>query len=570
MSPGPSWKSPRTPNPKGQKINEPPIVMRLLNSNRIALGSLAVLWLSVRIYAMLTTEPPMCLELQQARKLLEYGWSATHGAPLWSPAGRLPEPAAFIYTHHPYLFFWLITAIYAVGGPYGVLLLMTLAKLIGCLLLFKTLDAHVDRFSAWLAALLCAIAPSGILEDFSASTVALSAIIWPIGAWLLLGRKDVNGAILRPPAWLCGILAFAAIQIDWLALPIIPALMSMMISWRAPWRKSLLEFSNNPCVRALAVGVTAGTLLFLIQVLVYIPDLGALFAWLSVKSGANSTTVSKTHLFLLVLVRAVAFVGFPLVLGTLIGCFCRSSLRAALAIAALVHVVFYGLIVAIIPNYFYTERTVYPGLLIPTAILTSVAIQRYRRLLPWLLVSLSLPGLIYAHLLLAVPDFSSVSKRLGGFIAQHSRNTDIVLTNLKPCEPPYAASDIVGGKATAVLADRRVYFGIERPSQVAQFPKFLKQNEGNLVILLARSRPVSPELLQIVRERAGFKATFEVSIPLGPTSLAGKIRAFAWYKIMRKAPPPSETVWDPSATFDIYQMKLEDPVWKFEVGKPSI
>jgi len=534
----------------------------------MALGSLAVIWLAVRLYAMLTTEPPMCLELQQARKLLEYGVSATHGAPLWSPVGRLLDPGASIYTNHPYPFFWLITAIYAASGPYAVLTLMTLAKLIGCLLLFKTLDAHLDRFPAWLGAVLYAIAPSGILEDFSASTVALSAIVWPIGAWLLLGRKDANGAIARLPAPWCGILGFAAVQIDWLALAIIPALMSMTISWRAPWRESVLKLSKDPCARALAIGATAATFLFLIQVLVYIPDLGLLFKWLLVKSGGGAATISKTHLFMLVLIRVVVLVGIPLVTGSLTGCFCGSSPAASLATAALVHSVFFGLIVAIIPNYFYTERTVYPALLIPAAILTSIAIQRYRRLLPWLLVSLSLPGLLYAHISLAVPDFSSVSKQLGGFIAQNSTNTDIVLTNLKPFEPPYAASDIAGGKATAILADRKVFYGIERPEQIAQLPKSLKQNEGNLVFLLARSRPISPELAQIVHERAVLKSTLEVAIPLGQTSLAGRIRAFAWYKIMRKAPPSAQTVWDPSVTFDIYQMKLENPVWKFEAGKP--
>ncbi len=533
--------------------------MRLLQSNRAALLSLIIIWILARLYAAHMVEPFMETEIQQARKLLEYGFAERHGASLWSPecTGTLPNPEAFNYTHHPYPFFWLLTGLLAVAGPYGILAFTTLLKLAGYILTFKTFDVRFGRSAAWLGTLLYGLAPCGLLEDLGYSCVTQSALLWPVGAWLLVGRKAGDGTTRQLSPWGCAILAFLAGQVDWLALAVIPGLVALVHDWSVPWRASLQAVIRNPRARALILGATASALLFAVQVVIYHPDMRNLSDWLAAKSGATGAAVSKAHMFALIGVRLMVFAGPALLLGAVLGAWGRNARRDPLALSVLVFFAGFALLVGLIPNYFYMERTVYVMLLFPLAALATAALQHAGKFTTLILAACMVPGVLYAHLYLSVPAYSPVARQLAELIARHSAKDEVVLTNLNPLQSPFSPGDVPGGKATGILSDRRIYFGIDRLDQISDLPKFLKRSQASLAYFQVRSRPVATDLESLLGQKSLKREEVSISFPVSAPTMAERLRAWAWHNIMRKSSAAAApTAAAGPVTIQIYHLDL--------------
>src|ERR1041385_462210 len=77
-------------------------------------------------------------EVVEARKLLDYGFWARHGAMLdaGTYVGRLANPGDYNYAHHPYPLFWLDTLLYWLFGKVGVYTLTAAVALAGSLLTY--------------------------------------------------------------------------------------------------------------------------------------------------------------------------------------------------------------------------------------------------------------------------------------------------------------------------------------------------------------------------------------------------------------------------------------------------
>jgi hypothetical protein len=437
-------------------------------------------------------------------------------------------------------------------------LVAALAKLAGCLLLFKILDLHFGRFPAWLASVLYALAPCALLEDVGYCCVTQSTLIWPVGAWLLVGRKRADGSLAQLPPWGCAALAFIAGQTDWLALVILPALAVLTLNWEQPWWKNISLAARNPRFRALALGGAASALVMAVQVVLYHPDLHDLYAWFALKAGARPQGgVSRASLLALAPLRLTAFVGLSLVLGALAGMFGRTHRRDPLLVSSLAFLLCFGGLVLLLPKYFYMERTVYVSLLFPAAALTSGALQRGSRVLASILAVISVPGVIYAHMMLSVPDYSPVARKLGEVFAKQSDIHDVVVTNIKPAQPPFKPSDITGSKAASIIADRRIYYGIEHMAQITELPKVLKRSRASLAFVVLKSRPLDSDLSEMLKRDAQLKASFEETLPISAPTLSERLRAFVWYTVMRKgSAPPVQTPDSGPAAFEIYRLEL--------------
>jgi len=317
--------------------------------------------------------------------------------------------------------------------------------------------------------------------------------------------------------------------------------------------------ARNPQVRGLALGGAASALIMAVQVYFYHPDFAALHQWFALKAGLISPGdgVSKARLFALVPVRLIAFVGLSLVLGAGAGFLGRRLRRDPFAIAALAFLVCFAALVLALPNYFYMERTVYVSLLFPAAALTAAALQRWGQPLAWALTTFSLPGVIYAHLMLSVPDCSPTAQKLGPLVAEHSDIHDVVLTNIRLGESPFKSSDITGRRATATIADRLIYFNIEHVAQVGELHQLLKRDDASLVFILLKSRPLDSDLYETLRQKGKLEASFEEYLPVSSLTTAERLRGFVWYRVMRKgtAPPPETTTSGP-AVFEVYRLRM--------------
>jgi hypothetical protein len=153
--------------------------------------------------------------------------------------------------------------------------------------------------------------------------------------------------------------------------------------------------------------------------------------------------------------------------------------------------------------------------------------------------------------------FSPTANTLGDFMREHTAETDAVLTNLKPAEPPFKASDITGGKATTVVADRFVLWGINSMQQMEAVPSWFKGASPPLLFIVARSRPLSPELITRIKEQAVLRETVVVKMPPNEESVADKVRSFVWYRVFKKGKMgeirPGASVKE--ETFDVYRFK---------------
>lgn len=499
----------------------------------------------------------MCTEVWNAHKLLDYGFFERKGARLspssWS--GQLPNPAAFNYTHYPLPMLWVYTLIYSFAGAWGVLGFTLACKLAGCIAVFLILSRFFDRFAAWLAAILFAAAPCSILLDLDTDLVAFGSLLWPVATLVILGWRGDARRGLAP--WKTGLMMFVAGQVSWFALTLIPALMSMTERWKGRLWATIIAVVKNRAAITLLFGGIGSFLLFLAQVVLYEPDFRELLSHIRLKLGESQpSAVPKWLLFTLLPLRTVIFVGPALIVGGVVGLFYVRRHPTPLMAAAIVYLPSFAFAALVIPNYFYMENIVYGSMLFPAAVLTAAAIQACGRLFFWLLVAIALPGVAYIHLSFSVPTITPTARMIGGMIASHTNKVDVVLTNLEPMRPPYKSGDVHSEKATKITSDRHIIYRVVSAEQLGDIPRVVKASDFPLVFVRCRSRTIAPELAARL-ERAELIAAEKVSIPVGASTMAEKLRGWVWYNVMRKAKRPTVEVESVHGEelFEVYRLR---------------
>jgi hypothetical protein len=434
-----------------------------------------------------------------------------------------------------------------------------LLKLVACVLVFKILDRNFERFAAWFGTVLFAVAPCALILDCDADLVATGAVFWPFAIYLLMCRPlGSTGA-----GWAAALAAFAAGQVSWFALTVIPGLMAFCEPWTRPLGASVKAVLKNKTAQALLLGGVASFAVFLAMVVIYDPEINQLIPFIRTRMGTTTfSTLPRFQLLTLFPVRTVIFAGVGLVVGMLAGLRSVGRVRTPLVMAAVVYLPSFLLTALLIPHYFYTENMVYGSLLFPAAVLTALAVQEQGRILPWLLAALAIPGMIYGQLYFAVPMISPTARVVAKFLADHTQRTDVVLTNLKSSNPPFKTSDVFSGKAVQVVADRVIFFGFDRLEHLDAVPIIMKSNAVPVVLMVCKSRPLDPLLLNKLQRDAKLETTATVSLPPQRLTVVEKIRAFIWYKIMRKAKPPTPSASEDAQAFEFELYRLT------EGGKP--
>lgn len=472
----------------------------------------------------------------------------------WS--GHLPNPEAYNYTHYPLPMLWVYTFVYWLAGGWGVMFLVLALKLVGCILVFKILDHHFQRFAAWFATVLFAIAPCSIILDCETDLVATGALLWPAAAWFLLMKKRPNG-VSAVPSWLAFMLTFVGGQISWFTLTLVPALMVMAAPPATSLRQTIAESLRDRVARALLFGALASFGFFLLQVVLYEPDFLTLIQHLRLKMGGEqSSRISRLSLFTLLPLRTVIFAGLALIAGGVSGLLLSHTNRKTLRTVAIVYLPSFLLAAIVIPHYFYMENIVYGSLLFPLAVLTAAVLEKQYRWLVLLLTVLALPGVAYTHLGFSVPTISATSRLIGRFMADHTAATDVIVTNVEMGHPPYKPSDVQAGKATSIIADRLVFYGVQSSEKLEQLPELLKRSDYNLIFIRSPGLPLSPDVSKRLEQDGQRLAVETLKLPTSELTLAERLRAYFWHEVMHKGKrlAPNSLSDSTTITFEVYRL----------------
>jgi hypothetical protein len=560
---------------------------QMLASRRLAIASIILLWVVTRIYPVLCLQPLMCDENWHVQKFLEYGVLERHGAAMIHngfDSGRLPNPWAFNRTHHPFPILWFYALISSLSGAWGIVVFSLGIKLATCVLNFVVMDRFFERASAWWASVLYCLAPCAVQLDVQAvNTTQLSSVLLPVGILLLLAaRGNCKPTGVRGYGhWGLGLAVFVTGQMDWFPLTLVPALLALAADWtKLRSGRVVAAFRNRECAQIL-LGTVLTVLVFVVQVVIYESDPGGLRSHLAMEAGAGKDAgISRAALlFKFMPLRALLFVGPPLLAGLAIGLLCvwrgglglgtrRGQEQAELELCAPMSLVVVALVclgslaatALVIPMYFLREVSVYTYVLLPAAVLSAVAFERWRRWLPWTLLALCLPGLLEMYLYASVPKISSTSMTVARFVAAHSAATDAVAANFGPGRPPYQSSDVMGDQATRYASDRLIRWNIETPEQLGELPEALKRREGRLVFFLDKTRPFD-ERLRKELQRGMLMASVNLELPRHQLNVAERARSFFYYKVMRKGYQGPSVRADAGATppkeeIEVYQVEL--------------
>jgi len=506
---------------------------------------LAILWALTRAWPMAQSVPWIYWEVGVAKKLLEYGFLERAGAVLdiHFMTGHLPHPERFNYVNHPYPIHWLNTAIYAVGGGWGIMAFNAVLGLVTCWLVYFALRSFFPERQSFIGAALFTAAPSAIIFDINMNHSAQAAIIWPLGVWLVAKIRDG-----KLTAWWLGLAAFVVGQMSWSPFAVFPllALGAMGLVWKKG--DGFETDIHRPMLRALLVGALLTGAVFALQIVIYTPNWSEVFGYIRGQASSDYG-VNTPRMLIGVAMRAALSLGPALALGALMGVWkvLRKQRTDWLRLSTLVFPAIFICCALLLQRYFYREHHLYEYLLFP---MTVLALEGWGNLRSKagkaLIVLLVLAGIAYPHIRASVPLVSRTVVQMAEALCTMSSPDETILTNGRPQQPPYATWDVGGEINTAYLADRIFRMGMDSAGKMESERDRFGQDQLPIIFLWNPSEPCGDEVRGLL-ESASPGMVLRIQRPGESTGLATKLRT-AYWKLIGKyrtegiadAPPVSE------------------------------
>jgi len=479
--------------------------------------------------------------------------------------GNMLNPGAYNYTHHPFPILWIYTALEASLGDWGIEFLSNLARLVGLLLTFSTLRKLTDDRAAWVASLLCAVAPASIFFSMDPSVIALGSVTWPVCAWIFFQMKDD-----RAKARALGFVVFAGGQVSWLTLTLLPSLMILTKSPNTNWKDDFLHPLRNRYWRAMIIGGGLTLLLFIIQILVYSPHLAADWDYLLRQSSTSSThTRSRWEIFPSILLRIVALTGPALLYGAFRTFFKTQKSgahRLSIERAGQVFFAIFILTGLVLSRFFLNERSMYEYLVFPAACLTAIALHRapHRRTVA-ILVLLAAASLAYAQIQSTVPRLSSASIAIGNFVKNSSTPRDWIFTDLQEQRPPFETWDVGSFFYTSQIADRLMVFYMETPVQLEKNLASLTPHPPSVFFLLNRRAPNADEWNEYLVHHGELVSHLFEKQPATREALSLRLRNCYWKLLGLHQVDSRNSAADGTVDLDLYRIH---PTWKENSTSP--
>ncbi|MCX7824403.1 MAG: hypothetical protein N2689_02480 [Verrucomicrobiae bacterium] len=484
-------------------------------------------WLLTRAYPLSQTVPWTAWEVWEAKKLLEYGFLERQGGIINNHymTGRVPDPAKFNYTNHPYPMLWLDTLAYALGGQWACLLLNSGIELAGCLMVLLALRLVFGPWPSLVGAMLYTLAPASVMLDVNPSTVVRGSVAWPFLVWWLgrgLEQEQRSTAV-----WM-GVTTFVAGQINWLTYTLLAPL-ALVAAGLTPGLGR--DASRRPRWKLLS-GLTAGWALtaavFVAQILYYTPDLSRALDYARAQAGTEAA-MSLARMELTILLRSALSAGPALIVGAAAGLWLWWRRRDAnwLEWASAAYLVVFAATAVLLSRFFFREISMYKYLVFPLSVLAAGAVQRInRRNLDILLLALSVAGLVYPLVRASIPAVSETAKALGAQLRSLSQPEDVIATNLQTQRPPFEAWDVGGIGCAAQIADRLLRPGVMTKSALDGLLEDFQASRLQVVYVWDPAKPIDEALKDFLAAQKVTTLNFDP--PKEPPSLAARLRSFYW------------------------------------------
>ena len=515
-------------------------------------------WMVTRAYPLITMEPSLDWQVWESKKLLEYGFSERQGGIInfHFMTGRVADPEKFNYVNHPYPILWLDTLAYYTAGEWGPIVFTSFLGLLSCLAVLPALSTFLPTRESFAGALLYTLAPSSIFFNVNANTVSLGAIIWPF-AILFIGRQLHHKS---PGSYLpLGVIAFLGGQISWFTYTVMPALLSTCLGLNYERGKGFNINPGRKTAAALLIGGLATAMVFAAQVIHYTHDMAADIAYFHGQAGAQEG-VSTAKMYLAIGLRAVMSVGPSLALGALLWMALRlrsGSLRWY-ELSALLYLVTFALSSLILRRFFFREIHMYQYLVFPCTVLTMASLHSLGRPL-WtrLTLLLALVAVSYPMIKSSIPMASQTTRTLGRYIAEISKPTDVIATNLESRRPPFASWDVGSIELLNVFSDRLIREGIGTRKAIDALPSNFKSNELDVVFLYNPALPIDPSFLEDL-QNISTPDSHRFQIPDEPATFGTSLRNFYWKLSGRHQLSQNETTAgkETEAQIDIFRIRL--------------
>ncbi len=487
-----------------------------------------MIWLLAHIYPVLQIEPMTTWEIGEAHKLLDYGFLNRAGAimPPGLMFGRVAHPEDFNFTHHPHPIVWLFTGVLAVAGPWPCIFLVLALRLAATVAVWRLLQRYFQPWPAWFASVLYAVAPIGLALAPDTNCIALGAVIWPFAAALAL---DESGR--RSRLWLLGLVIFLGGQSAWLSLTLGPVL--LWLAWPAERldRAGLRAAWQSPRIRMILFSSIATLVFFIAQIVWYAPNFHELVEYVIVRMGLKQPEISRNRMLVLVVARWVVFAGPALWLGVLLGLkrIGREPAQKRLLLASAFYLVIFAGTALVLTHFYFIERSPFTYTLFPSAVLAAAALEGARRLwLPVVLSVMSVATAFYMYLGASIPLYSNTARAFAEALREHTKVGDAIATNIGVLQPPFAYWDTGGPHASALLADRLVYYPVATSAEFELIPAELKRNYLSAVFALVEENEIAPDLRHRIETEGQRIAVVDLVVTPEPESLGQRVREKVW------------------------------------------
>jgi hypothetical protein len=485
-------------------------------------------WLLTRAYPLSQTVPWTVWEVWEAKKLLEYGFVERQGAIINNHymTGRVPEPAMFNYTNHPYPILWLDTLAYALGGQWACLLLNSGLQLAGCLAVFMALRLVFGAWPSVVGALLYTLAPASVILDANANTVVMGSLAWPFLVWLLgrgLERERLSTAV-----WL-GVAAFWAGQVSWLAYTLLAplALVAMGLLPGHPGNESRRPRWKLLC--GLTVGWALTAAVFVAQIIYYTPHLAGALDYAKAQAGTE-TAMSLARMELTILLRSALSVGPALIVGAAAGLWLWWRRREAnwLEWASVIYLLVFAAAALVLSRFFFREISMYKYLVFPLSVLAAGVVYRVnRRGVATALLALAIAGLVYPLVRASIPTVSETAKAFGEHLRELSQPEELIATNLQQQRPPFQTWDVGGMGCAALIADRLLRQNVTTKAGLDELPEQFGTNQLQVVYVLDPAGSADRALKDFLAAKKKM-TLLNFEPPKEPPSLAARLRSYYW------------------------------------------
>jgi hypothetical protein len=318
-------------------------------------------------------------------------------------------------------------------------------------------------------------------------------------------------------------------------LTLLPALIWLAAPPDVSWRQMIRHPFRLPSSRAILIGGGLSLLAFLCQLVWFTPtpSWGDVLNYLRVQMGFGRFTVieetPRWKMAILALLRTAYYIGAGLCLGAAGWWIVRKRAPSRLVEASLIFIAGFALVEIALLRFCFVEVSPYLYLLVPFTVLTAATIETMKsRAIFFLMIGASFLTFSYFALRYASSNRSALVAPLAQAFAEATQEDQIVFTNLKRQNPPFAPWDHFSPELMRRDADRAIFYSVQNREIFESGRPTLKRNFRNVVFVFSPAQPIDPDFLTWLKSEGQRYDSKSLELPVDSPDLTARIRLKIW------------------------------------------